>query len=180
MARRRKKHIFYKSKNSEQAGELDFTYYNAVYTVENALAKVKDEKGMKRVEKFLKQDICPECGGTRLSERARAPKLLGISLDEVCRMTLADTVEWVKKVPDSLPEKMRPMAKSICESYLHGAKRLLDLGLGYLTLDRASSTCPPGNGSGCSWPGLSGTGLQGYFTCWTSPLSDCIRRISWG
>ena len=103
-----KKHIFYKSKNSEQAGELDFTYYNAVYTVENALAKVKDEKGMKRVEKFLKQDICPECGGTRLSERARAPKLLGISLDEVCRMTLADTVEWVKKVPDSLPEKCVP------------------------------------------------------------------------
>ena len=99
-----KKHIFYKSKNSEQAGELDFTYYNAVYTVENALAKVKDEKGMKRVEKFLKQDLCPECGGTRLSERARAPKLQGISLDEVCRMTLADTVEWVKKVPDSLPE----------------------------------------------------------------------------
>ena len=139
-----KKHIFYKSKNSEQAGELDFTYYNAVYTVENALAKVKDEKGMKRVEKFLKQDICPECGGTRLSERARAPKLLGISLDEVCRMTLADTVEWVKKVPDSLPEKMRPMAKSICESYLHGAKRLLDLGLGYLTLDRASSTLSTG------------------------------------
>ena len=46
---------------------------------------------------------CPECGGTRLSERARAPKLLGISLDEVCRMTLADTVEWVKKVPKDLP-----------------------------------------------------------------------------
>ena len=139
-----KKHIFYKSKNSEQAGELDFTYYNAVYTVENALAKVKDEKGMKRVEKFLKQDLCPECGGTRLSERARAPKLLGISLDEVCRMTLTDTVEWVKKVPDSLPEEMRPMAKSICESYLDGAKRLLDLGLGYLTLDRASSTLSTG------------------------------------
>ena len=49
-----KKHIFYKAKSSNQAGELDFTYYNAVYTVENALAKVKDEKGMKRVEKFLK------------------------------------------------------------------------------------------------------------------------------
>ena len=142
-----KKHIFYRSKNSEQAGELDFTYYNAVYTVENALAKVKDEKGMKRVEKFLKQDLCPECGGTRLSERARAPKLQGISLDEVCRMTLADTVEWVKKVPDSLPEEMRPMAKSICESYLDGAKRLLDLGLGYLTLGEET-------------PGLSGGEAQ--------------------
>ena len=173
-----KKHIFYKSKNSEQAGELDFTYYNAVYTVENALAKVKDEKGMKRVEKFLKQDICPECGGTRLSERARAPKLQGISLDEVCRMTLTDTVEWVKKVPDSLPEEMRPMAKSICESYLDGAKRLLDLGLGYLTLDRASSTLSTGERQRMQLAGLSGTGPRGYSMCWTNRPSDCIRRTS--
>ena len=91
-----KKHIFYKAKKSNQAGELDFTYYNAVYTVENALAKVKDEKGMKRVEKFLKEDICPDCGGSRLSRAARAPKLRGISLDEACRMTLLDLAEWVR------------------------------------------------------------------------------------
>ena len=139
-----KKHILYHAKKTNQAGELDFTYYNAVYTVENALAKVKDEKGMKRVEKFLKQEVCPDCGGSRLSEAARAPKLRGISLDEACRMTLTQLTAWVEGVPASLPEKMRPMAESICESFRTVAKRLLDLGLGYLALDRAASTLSTG------------------------------------
>ena len=139
-----KKHLFYKSKNTENAGELDFTYFNAVYTVENALAKVKDEKGMKRVEKFLKEDICPECHGTRLSAAARAPKLRGISLDEVCNMTLSELVDWVRGVPTSLPDEMKPMAESICETFESMAKRLIDLGLGYLTLDRSAATLSTG------------------------------------
>ena len=139
-----KKHILYKAKNTNQAGELDFTYFNAVYTVENALSKVKDEKGMKRVEKFLKEDVCPDCHGTRLSDAARAPKLRGISLDEACTMTLSELVGWVQGVPESLPEEMRPMAESICEAFLDTAKRLIDLGLGYLTLDRSASTLSTG------------------------------------
>ena len=141
-----KKHIFYRPKKADTAtaGEMDFTYYSATATVLNALNKVKDEKGMKRVEKFLKEDVCPQCRGTRLSEEARAPKLMGISLDQACEMTLKDSVEWVKKVPDSLPEEMRPMARNICESYLEVAARLMDLGLSYLTLDRAASTLSTG------------------------------------
>ena len=139
-----KKHILYRAKNSDVATELDFTYYNAVYTVENALSKVKDESGMKRVEKFLKQGPCPACGGTRLSEAARAPRVRGISLDEACRMTLSDLVKWVSGVPASLPGPMRPMAESICASFAAAAKRLLDLGLGYLTLDRAAATLSTG------------------------------------
>ena len=139
-----KKHIFYKAKKSNQAGELDFTYYNAVYTVENALAKVKDEKGMKRVEKFLKEETCPECDGSRLSDRARAPKLRGISLDEACQMTLGELVEWVAGVPESLPEEMRSMAERICESFQSAARRLMDLGLSYLSLNRAASTLSTG------------------------------------
>ena len=139
-----KKHIFYHAKNSNQAGELDFTYFNAVYTVENALAKVKDEKGMKRVEKFLKEDICPECRGTRLSAAARAPKLRGISLDGACAMTLSELVDWVRGVPGSLPEEMHPMAESICDAFQSTARRLMDLGLGYLTLDRSAATLSTG------------------------------------
>ena len=139
-----KKHIFYKAKNTNQAGELDFTYYNAVYTVENALAKVKDEKSMKRVEKFLKQDVCPDCHGTRLSERARFPKIKGITLAQACQKTLSELIEWVYEVPSSLPKEMQPMAESICESFQTVAKRLMDLGLGYLTLDRAASTLSTG------------------------------------
>ena len=138
------KHILYKAKNSNDAAELDFTFYNATYTVENALSKVKDEKGMKRVEKFLRLDVCPDCGGTRLSDAARAPRLRGISLAEACTMTLTGIVEWVKGVPASLPEEMRPMAESICGSFLDTAKRLLDLGIGYLSLDRSAATLSTG------------------------------------
>ena len=141
-----KKHIFYrpKSKESVSAGEMDFTYYSATATVLNALSKVKDEAGMKRVDKFLKEDICPECSGTRLSERARSLHLRGASLDQVCTFTLSELIEWVRGVPGSLPEAMRPMAVSICEAFQHTARRLVDLGLSYLSLDRAASTLSTG------------------------------------
>ena len=141
-----KKHIFYTPKNKESvtAGEMDFTYYSATATVLNALNKVKDEKGMRRVDKFLKEDVCPECGGTRLSERARSLRLRGVSLDHVCTLTLSELIEWVNGVPASLPEEMRPMAQSICEAFHHTARRLVDLGLSYLSLDRAASTLSTG------------------------------------
>ncbi len=139
-----KYHLLYHNEKTNAAGEMDFTYFNAVYTVENALSHVKDEKGMKRVEKFLKTGPCPDCGGTRLSEAARAPKIRGITLGEACRMTLSDLAQWVRGVPESLPEPMRPMASNICESFQHTAKRLMDLGLSYLTLDREASTLSTG------------------------------------
>ena len=139
-----KKHIIYHSKNTNELAELDFTYFNAVYTVKNALSKVKDESGMKRVEKFLKQEVCPACGGTRLSARARKPLLRGINLAEACKMTLKDLSAWVDGVPAGLPEEMRPMAESICQSFRTAARRLIDLGLEYLSLDRASATLSTG------------------------------------
>ncbi len=139
-----KRHIIYKNEKTNGFAEMDFTYYSAVYSVENALAKVKDETGMKRLEKFLKEDVCPECGGTRLSEAARAPLLRGINLAEACKMTLAELIEWVKGVPASLPEPMRPMAERICESFQDTARRLVDLGVSYLSLDRAASTLSTG------------------------------------
>ena len=139
-----KKHIFYKAKNTDHAGEMDFTYFNTTYTVENALSKVKDDKGMKRVEKFLKEEICPECQGTRLSKEARKPLIRGIGLDKACQMPLNDLVEWVRDIPDSMPDEMKPMAREICDSFLDVSKRLLDLGLGYLSLDRAASTLSTG------------------------------------
>ena len=139
-----KRHIIYKNEKTNGFAEMDFTYYSAVYSVENALSKVKDEAGMKRVEKFLKEDICPECGGTRLSEAARAPLLRGINLADACRMTLSELIEWVRGVPASLPEPMRPMAERICESFQDTARRLVDLGLSYLSLDRAASTLSTG------------------------------------
>ncbi len=139
-----KKHILYKAKKGNDFAELDFTYYNAIYTVENALSKVKDEKGMKRVEKFLKQDVCPDCHGTRLSAAARALRLRGLSLAQVCEMPLDQLAEWVRAVPGSLPEEMGPMARAICDSFQVTARRLLELGLGYLSLDRSTATLSTG------------------------------------
>ena len=139
-----KKHIHYVNPNSHQDGELDFTYYSAVNSVKNSLAKVKDEKGMKRIAKYLKEGICPDCHGTRLSDAARAPILNGLHLDEATAMTLTELVDWVKEVPDMVPAEMREMAENICESFLDVSKRLMDLGLGYLSLDRAASTLSTG------------------------------------
>lgn len=139
-----KVHLIYQNQKTDAAGEMDFTYFNAVYTVENALAKVTDEKGMKRVEKFLRQGACPECGGSRLSAEARAPRLCGIGLDEACRMTLDALCAWVADVPKAMPPEMRPLAESICESFLSTAERLMDLGLGYLSLDREAATLSTG------------------------------------
>lgn len=139
-----KKHILYKAKNSNQAGELDFTYFNAVYTVENALSKVRDDKGMKRVEKFLKQSTCPDCGGTRLNAQARSTLLCGKNLAETTAMDLSTLIPWVEAVPAAMPEELRDMAGSICDQFLHTAKRLMDLGLGYLTLDRSGNTLSTG------------------------------------
>ena len=139
-----KKHIFYMNPQTKQSAEMDFTYFNAVYTVENALSKVKDEKGMKRIERFLTEGVCPDCRGTRLSDAARAPRVRGIGLDQAAAMTLSDLIPWGQGVPDSLPEPMRPMARNICESFLDTSVRLMDLGLGYLALDRASFTLSTG------------------------------------
>jgi len=139
-----KKHILYKAKKGDDFAELDFTYYNAVYTVENALSKVKDDKGMKRVEKFLKQEICPHCGGSRLDERARSTLLLGKTLPQAAAMTLDDLTAWVAAIPAAMPAELRPMAESICGGFLHTAARLRELGLGYLTLDRSGATLSTG------------------------------------
>ena len=139
-----KHHMVYQIKKDGRSGEMDFTFFNAIHTVENALKNVKDEKGMKRVARFLKEGVCPDCGGTRLSERARAPLLRGIPLDKACEMTLDEAEEWVRGVPPSLPKAMRPMAERICESFHDTARRLVELGLSYISLDRSASTLSTG------------------------------------
>ena len=160
-----KKHILYKAKKGDDFAELDFTYFNAVRTVENALSKAKDEKGLRRVAKYLTEGPCPDCHGTRLSDAARGPLVRGINLAQAAEMTLDQAVEWVAEVPESLPEEMRPMAKSICDSFQSTAKRLLELGLGYLSLDRAGSTLSTGerqraHPARCRLPCRNGTGCR--------------------
>ena len=139
-----KKHLLYHNEKTGIAGEMDFTYYNAIYTVENALSKVKDEKGLKRVAKYLTEGPCPDCDGTRLSEKVRSTLLCGINLAQATALTLDELVAWIPTVAPSLPEEMRPMAESILAGMAEPAARLQQLGLGYLSLDRAANTLSTG------------------------------------
>ena len=139
-----KKHILYHAKKGDNFAELDFTYFNAVYTVENALAKAKDEKGLARVAKFLREDVCPDCGGTRLSTAARGPVIDGMTLGDATRMTLDELAVWAPGVPALMPEELQPMAQAIVAEMTEPICRLQQLGLGYLSLDRASSTLSTG------------------------------------
>ncbi|MBM6778842.1 ATP-binding cassette domain-containing protein [Collinsella tanakaei] len=139
-----KKHILYQPKKGNDFAELDFTYFNAVYTVENALSKAKDEKGLARVSKFLREDVCPDCHGTRLSERARGPQIGSMTLADATALTLDELAAWVPTVPATCPDAMRAMAQTICAEMAEPIERLQQLGLGYLSLDRASSTLSTG------------------------------------
>lgn len=138
-----KRKILYQNKDG-QAGELNFTYFNAVYTVENALNRAKDERGLKRVSKFLKEGPCPDCHGSRLSKEARTPTIDGKNLADATDMTLEELNGWLAGVPDTLPKVVRPMARQIIASMQGTMHRLLQLGLSYLALSRASSTLSTG------------------------------------
>ena len=139
-----KRHILYVPKNKDHATELDFTYYSAVNTVRNALAKAKDEKGMARVAKFLCESVCPDCHGTRLSEKARSSTIDGRNLAQVTALSLDELRDWLPGVAPWLPPEMRPMCDSITSEMTEPIQRLEQLGLGYLTLDRASETLSNG------------------------------------
>ena len=124
--------------------DLNCTYRNARRAVEEALNNANTEKGIQRVERYLTVRPCEECGGTRLSERVRSTVLCGKNLAEATAMTLSDLIGWVSAVPGRMPEPMRPMAESICGQFLATARRLVELGLDYLSLDRAGSTLSTG------------------------------------
>lgn len=124
--------------------DLNCTYRNARRAVEEALNNANTEKGIQRVERYLTVKPCDECNGTRLSSKVRSTKLLGIGLDEATSMTLENLMDWVSKVPGSIPDELRDMAGSICNQFLATGKRLMELGLGYLSLDRAGSTLSTG------------------------------------
>ena len=140
-----KRHILYKAKKGESFAEMDFTYYSAVNTVKNALSKVKDEKGLARVAKFLTEGECPDCSGTRLSAAARTPIVDGMTLADATALTLDELATWTPSVPGTVPAgEVRAMAEAIVAEMAEPMARLRQLGLGYLSLDRAGSTLSTG------------------------------------
>ena len=108
-----KRHILYVPKNKSHATELDFTYYSAVNTVKNALAKVKDEKGLARVARFLKQGTCSDCHGTRLSAKARSSLLDDMNLAQATAQTLDELAAWARRFRTSCPGKCAPWPRRL-------------------------------------------------------------------
>jgi excinuclease ABC subunit A len=139
-----KRHVVVRNKGTNTATELDFTYYSAVASVENALAKAKTESALKRIARFLKEGPCPDCHGTRLSAAARDPQVCGINLAQATQMTLDQLAAWLPGVERTLPPEVAAMAHQIVASMAEPIARLRQLGLGYLSLDRASNTLSNG------------------------------------
>jgi excinuclease ABC subunit A len=138
-----KRMILFPSKNGKLF-ELNASYRNARQAVREALKNASTAKGLDRVDRFLSVQECPDCGGTRLSDQARSTLVEGIDLAEASAMTLEELTTWLPRLAADLPESMRAMAESIVSQLLGTARRLTELGLGYLTLDRASSTLSTG------------------------------------
>ena len=137
-----KKHITVTSKKGLH--DLDFTFRNARLTVTEELKRADNEKRFARVSRFLSEQVCPDCEGTRLSPAARAPRIGDLGLADATAMTLDELVDWAANVPETLPTPMQPMTRSLVDALLGMARRLLDLGLGYLGLDRAGSSLSTG------------------------------------
>ncbi|MEU5416049.1 excinuclease ABC subunit UvrA [Streptomyces clavifer] len=138
-----KRVILYPAKNGNLF-ELNASYRNARQAVETALKNASTKKGLDRVDRFLSVQTCPDCQGTRLSELARSSLVGGINLADATAKTLDDVTTWVRTIPATVPKPMAPMAQSIATQMVSTAQRLIELGLGYLTLDRASSTLSTG------------------------------------
>jgi len=138
-----KRRILYPAKNGKLF-ELNASYRNARQAVEEALKNASTAKGLDRVDRFLSVQSCPDCHGTRLSELARSTLVDGINLAEATAKSLDEVTAWVQKIPATVPAPMAPMADSIVAQLVESAQRLIELGLGYLTLDRASATLSTG------------------------------------
>lgn len=137
-----KKHITVTTKNGVH--ELDFTFRNARLTVTEELRRADTEKRLSRVGRFLREGTCPQCRGSRLNPAARAPRIGALDLAAVTAMTLDDVLAWVPSVPATLPSDMQAMAAVLVDTMTEMARRLVELGLGYLALDRAGSTLSTG------------------------------------
>lgn len=124
--------------------ELNATYRNARRAVEEALKKAETEKGLERINKYLHLCSCPECKGSRYNVKALSSLLDDKNIAEVSSMTLDELLVWIRQIPNKMPENMRIMADSLVKELVNSAQRLVELGIGYLSLDRSATTLSTG------------------------------------
>lgn len=114
-----------------------------------------------QLEKYMRSMRCPSCQGQRLNPQARAVRLNGQSLPGVASMPIAQLAQWVQRLPEALSEVQRLIAGELLKEIAARLGFLLNVGLDYLTLDRAAPSLSGGEAQRIRLAGQIGSGLVG-------------------
>jgi len=133
--------LLYKEPTKIKIGGINLSYEGLVPKIQKSMLSKDPDAMQPHIRAFVERAVtftaCPDCGGTRLNEGARSSKIAGVSIADACAMQISDLAEWVRGIDDA---SVAPL--------LAGLQHLLDsfvrLGLGYLSLDRASGTLSGG------------------------------------
>jgi excinuclease UvrABC ATPase subunit len=133
--------LLYKEPTKIKIDGLNLTYEGVVPKIQKSMLS-KDVEAMQPhirafVERVITFTVCPDCDGTRLSEAARSSKINRISIADACRMQISDLVEWVRAISDA-------SVAPLLEKLQHTLESFVEIGLGYLSLDRSSGTLSGG------------------------------------
>jgi excinuclease UvrABC ATPase subunit len=120
---------------------INMTYEGLIPRIQRSMLD-KEKDGMQpHIREFVDRAVtfttCPECGGTRLSETARSSRIKGVNIADVCAMQISDLAGWV----DGLDE---PSVAPLLAALKHTLDSFVEIGLGYLSLDRTSATLSGG------------------------------------
>jgi excinuclease UvrABC ATPase subunit len=120
---------------------INMTYEGLIPRIQKSMLS-KDKEGMQpHIREFVERAVtfttCPECDGTRLSEGARASKIKRISIADACAMQISDLAEWVRGLREPAVAPLLTALRQTLESFV-------EIGLGYLALDRPSGTLSGG------------------------------------
>ncbi|MCY9806423.1 excinuclease ABC subunit UvrA [Lentilactobacillus senioris] len=132
------------SKNGRVFHMDNAIYENAYNAVTDSMATTKSEVALKRLNRFYRFSTCPTCHGTRLNPNRLTQLVNGQNIAEVSALPLAALPAWVAQAKEWLPENMLNLANNLTGELVNQLQPLLDLGLDYLTMDRAGSSLSTG------------------------------------
>jgi excinuclease UvrABC ATPase subunit len=133
--------LLYKEPTKIKVEGINLTYEGLIPRIQKSLLSKDREAMQPHVRAFVDRAItftaCPECGGTRLSEAARSSKIKGINIADACAMQISDLAEWIRGVDE-------PSVTPLLEALGQTLDSFVEIGLGYLSLDRSSGTLSGG------------------------------------
>lgn len=133
--------FLYKSPTKVKINGINLTYEGLVPRVQKSMLSKDLDAMQPHIRSFVERAVtfaaCPECGGTRLAEGARSSKIAGISIADACAMQISDLAEWVRTLDEPSVAPLLANLQQLMDSFV-------EIGLGYLSLDRSSGTLSGG------------------------------------